>query len=160
MSTAVIYYVLWLTYKEIQNIIFNAKPRKGLIFRLRYYMAKKSIHISQNAELYITDRTLQGENKNYSAHVNNAFEQLTHLAKAEKPTLSKSEWAELYNVYAGSELTRFVLPFDLANDLLDHYATLPQELNELHDKLITMTQAQQFAVLDCIRKYWANGEDE
>ena len=123
-------------------------------------MAKKSIHISQNAELYITDRTLQGEKKNYSSYFNNAFEQLAHLAKAEKPILSKSEWIELYNVYAGSDLTRLVLPFDLANDLLDHYTTLPQELNELHNKLITMTQAQQFAVLDCIRKYWANGEDE
>lgn len=160
MSTVVIYYVLWLTYKKIQNIIFNAKPRKGLIFRLRCYMTKKSIHISQNTEIYITDRTLQGENKNYSAHVNNAFEQLAHLAKAEKPTLSKSEWDELYNVYAGSDLTRLALPFDLANDLQAHYTTLPQGLNELHNKLITMTQAQQFAVIDCIRKYWAIGEDE
>ena len=59
-------------------------------------MAKKSVHISQTAEIYISDRTLQGENKNYSAHINNAFEQLAHLAQAEKPELSKSEWVELY----------------------------------------------------------------
>lgn len=123
-------------------------------------MTKKSIHISQNTEIYITDRTLQGENKNYSAHVNNAFEQLAHLAKAEKPELSQTDWVELYNVYAGSDLTRLALPFDLANDLQAHYITLPQGLNELHNKLITMTQAQQFAVIDCIRKYWAIGEDE
>ena len=95
-------------------------------------MAKKSVHISQTAEIYISDRTLQGENKNYSAHINNAFEQLAHLAQAEKPTLSKSEWIELYNVYAGSDLTRLIMPFDLANDLRTHYGTLPQNLTALY----------------------------
>ena len=123
-------------------------------------MAKKSVHISQTAEIYISDRTLQGENKNYSAHVNNAFEQLAHLARTEKPELSKSDWIELYNVYAGSDLTRLVMPFDLADGLRSHYGTLPQELTALYDKLSEMTQAQQFAVLDAVRVYWASGCDE
>ena len=103
---------------------------------------------------------MQGENKNYSAHVNNAFEQLAHLARTEKPELSKSEWIEIYNVYAGSDLTRLAMPFDLADDLRTHYGTLPQDLTALYDKLAGMTQAQQFAVLDAVRVYWASGEDE
>lgn len=123
-------------------------------------MAKKSVHISQAAEIYISDRTLQGENRNYSAHINNAFEQLAHLAQAEKPELSKSEWVELYNVYAGSDLTRLAMPFDLADDLRAHYGTLPQDLTALYDKLAGMTQAQQFAVLDAVRVYWTSGEDD
>lgn len=123
-------------------------------------MAKKSVHISQNAEIYISDRTLQGENKNYSAHINNAFEQLAHLAQAEKPKLSKSEWVELYNVYAGSDLTRLVMPFDLADDLRTHYGTLPQDLTALYEKLSDMAQAQQFAVLDSVRVYWASGDEQ
>ena len=123
-------------------------------------MAKKSIHISAKAELYITDRTPQGENKNYSAHINNALEQLAHLAKSEKPLLENQEWVELYNVYAGSDLTRLVLPFNLADDLRTHYGTLPQDLTALYDKLVGMTQAQQFAALDAVRVYWASGEDE
>ena len=122
-------------------------------------MAKKSVHISQTAEIYISNRILQGESKNYSAHINNAFEQLAHLTRAEKPELSKSEWVELYNVYAGSDLTRLVMPFDLADDLRTHYGTLPQDLTALYDKLAGMTQAQQFAVLDAVRVYWASGED-
>ena len=97
--------------------------------------------------------------KGLSAHINNAFEQLAHLARAEKPELSKSEWIELYNVYAGSDLTRLVMPFDLADDLRTHYGTLPQDLTELYNKLAEMTQAQQFAVLDAVRVYWASGED-
>ena len=123
-------------------------------------MAKKSIHISKTAEIYITDRTLQDENKNYSAHINNAFDQLAHLSKSEKPELSKSEWVELYNVYAGSDLTRLALPLDLADDLQTHYGTLPPELEGLYQKLSVMTQTQQFAAIDAVRVFWATGENE
>lgn len=123
-------------------------------------MAKKSIHLSGAAEQYIADRTAQAEKPNLSAHINNAFEQLAHLTRAEKPELSKSEWVELYNVYAGSDLIRLVMPFDLADDLRTHYGTLPQDLTALYDKLAEMTQAQQFAVLDAVRVYWASGCDE
>ena len=123
-------------------------------------MAKKSLHISQAAEIYISDRTLHSGSKNYSAHINNAFEQLAHLTRAEKPELSKSEWVELYNVYAGSDLTRLTLPFDLADDLRTHYGTLPQDLTALYDKLSGMTQAQQFAVIDTVRLFWASGYEQ
>ena len=124
-----------------------------------FKMAKTAVHLSKTALQYVTDRTPQGEQKGLSAHINNAFEQLAHLTRAEKPELSKSEWVELYNVYAGSDLTRLVMPFDLADDLRTHYGTLPQDLTALYDKLAKMTQAQQFAVLDAVRVYWASGED-
>lgn len=122
-------------------------------------MAKTAVHLSKTALQYVTDRTPQGEQKGLSAHINNAFEQLAHLTRAEKPELSKSEWVELYNVYAGSDLTRLVMPFDLADDLRTHYGTSPQDLTALYNKLAGMTQAQQFAVLDAVRVYWASGED-
>ena len=119
-------------------------------------MAKTAVHLSDNTWQYITDRTPQGEQKGLSAHINNAFEQLAHLARAEKPELSKTEWVELYNVYAaGSDLTHLVMPFDLADDFRTHYSTL----TALYDKLNGMTQAQQFSELDAVRVYWASGED-
>ena len=124
-----------------------------------FKLAKTAVHLSKTALQYVTDRTPQGEQKGLSAHINNAFEQLAHLTRAEKPELSKSEWVELYNVYAGSDLTRLVMPFDLADDLRTHYGTLPQDLTALYNKLAGMTQAQQFAVLDAVRVYWASGED-
>ena len=82
------------------------------------------------------------------------------MTRAEKPELSKSEWIELYNVYAGSDLTRLAMPFDLADDLRTHYGTLPQDLTALCNKLSEMTQAQQFAVLDAVRIYWASGYEQ
>lgn len=121
-------------------------------------MAKKSIHLSKSADQYIADRTQQNESRNYSAHINNALEQLAHLAQAEKPNLTQAEWTELYNVYAGSDLTRLALPFDIADDLRTHYGALPQNLTALYDKLAAMPQAQQFAVIDKVRVYWASGE--
>lgn len=122
-------------------------------------MAKTAVHLSKTALQYVTDRTQQ-EQKGLSSYINSAFEQLAHLAQAEKPELSKLEWVELYNVYAGSDLTRLAMPFDLAGDLQVHYGTLPQNLTALYDKLSAMTQAQQFAVLDAVRVYWASGCDE
>ena len=123
-------------------------------------MTKTAVHLSDNTWQYITGRTPQGEQKGLSAHINNAFEQLAHLARAEKPELSKTEWVELYNVYAAcSDLTHLVMPFDLADDFRTHYSTLPQDLTALYDKLNGMTQAQQFSVLDAVRVYWASGED-
>ena len=123
-------------------------------------MAKTAVHVSDKTWQYITDRTQQGEKKGLSSYINNAFDQLAHLARAEKPELSKAEWVELYNVYAGSDLTRLAMPFDLADDLRTHYGTLPQDLTALYDKLAGMTQAQHFAVLDAVRVYWASGCDE
>lgn len=122
-------------------------------------MAKTAVHISDKTWQYITDRTQQGKQKGLSSYINNAFDQLAHLAREEKPELSKSEWVELYNVYAGSDLARLVMPFDLADDLRTHYGTLPQDLTALCNKLSEMTQAQQFAVLDAVRVYWASGEN-
>ncbi|THA04373.1 hypothetical protein [Rodentibacter pneumotropicus] len=127
-------------------------------------MAKKSIHLTALTAQYIIDRTQQGERANYSAHINSAFSQLAHIAQAEKPTLTSDEWIELYNVYAGSDLTKLSLPLNLASDLLTHYgATVPKQLNitaaVLADKLVDMTQAQQFAIIDAVRVFWASGED-
>lgn len=53
-------------------------------------MGKTAVNLSKNALQYITDRTQQGEQKGLSAHINNAFEQLAHLTREEKPELSKS----------------------------------------------------------------------
>lgn len=123
-------------------------------------MAKRSVHISKETEVFLADRTPQGESTNYSAFINNAFSVLSLIAK-DLPELTKSEWVELYNVYAGSDLTRLALPLNLASDLLtQHGATIPSQTPcpELVEKLALMNQAQQFAVIDKVRVYWASGE--
>lgn len=128
-------------------------------------MARKSIYFNEFSENFVAERTVQGETANYSANVNAAFEMLEHLAKSEKPTLSDENWMEMYNIYAGSDLTRRVLPLNLAKDLLDYYgATLPRDLPDncilLVEQLADMTQAQQYAALDAVRIYWASNTNE
>lgn len=128
-------------------------------------MARKSIYFNEFSENFVAERTAQGETANYSANVNSAFEMLEHLTKSEKPTLSDENWMEMYNIYAGSDLTRRVLPLNLAKDLLDYYgATLPRDLPDncilLVEQLADMTQAQQYAILDAVRIYWASNANE
>lgn len=119
---------------------------------------KKSVHLTEASEKYLAARASVG-GVNYSAGINGAIEQLSHIARAECPALSEDEWAELYNVYAGSDLSRLALPLNVARDLLDHYgATIPEQLPEDVRDLVTtlarMTQAQQFALLDAVRVFW------
>nr|DAP82253.1 MAG TPA: hypothetical protein [Caudoviricetes sp.] len=128
-------------------------------------MARRSIYFNEQSENFVNERTEQGETANYSANVNSAFEMLEHLAKSEKPTLSDEDWMEMYNIYAGSNLMRRVLPLNLAKDLLDYYgATLPRDLPDncilLVERLADMTQTQQYAVLDAVRIYWASNANE
>lgn len=124
-------------------------------------MARKSIYFNEFSENFVAERTAQGETANYSANVNAAFEMLAHLAQSSTPTLSVEEWTELYNIYAGSDLTRCVLPLNLAKDLLDNYgATLPRDLPDncipLVERLADMTQVEQFSIIDNVRVFWAN----
>lgn len=119
---------------------------------------KKSVHLSNQTERFINERTLS-DSPNFSGQINSAIETLAHLAQAEKPALSDSEWTELYNIYAGSDLTRLVLPLNLAKDMLDHYgATVPSQLPDqqaLIERLAAMTQVQQYAIIDAVRVFWA-----
>lgn len=123
-------------------------------------MARKSIHLNKQTEQFIKDRTKQADSPNFSANVNAAFEIIEHLAKSEKPELSNEEWAQMYNVYTGSDMTRRPLPLNLAKDLLDYYGVMPEHLPsdciELFEKLTDMTQAEQYAVLDGVRIFWAS----
>lgn len=129
-------------------------------------MAKKSVHLTAQTEMYISQRTHHSEQPNWSAAINAAFEQLSFLAKASLPdNLLSDDWTEIRNIYAGSDLTRICLPINIARDLLDHYgATVPKQLPEntqkLVDKLADYTQAQQYSILDYTRIFWARSDLE
>lgn len=125
-------------------------------------MARKSIHLVERSEQFIADRT-QGETPNYSGFINSQLALLDHLAKAEKPNLSNEDWIELYNVYAGRDLTRIATPINVARDLMDHHGAtstsqLPENCKPLVELLVNLTQAHQYAIVDAVRVYWASGE--
>lgn len=122
---------------------------------------RKTVHLTATTEQFFNARHAAHETPNFSAHINAAFEQLALIAETEKPDLSADEWAEIYNVYAGSDLTRPALPLNLAADLLAHYgATLPKQTPcpDLVYKLADFTQAQQLAIVDAARVFWASAE--
>lgn len=119
---------------------------------------KKSTHLTKESVAYMAARAQEGE-INYSASINAAFEQLEHIARAEMPTLDDAEFAELCNVYAGSNLSRIALPLNIAADLLMHYGAtvptqMPAETAALVERLARLTQAEQFAIIDAVRIFW------
>lgn len=119
---------------------------------------KKSIHLTNDSVAYMAARAPEGD-INFSASINAAFEQLAHLARAEMPILDDAEFAELCNVYAGSDLSRIALPLNLAYDLLTHYGAtvptqMPAETAALVERLARLTQAEQFAIIDAVRVFW------
>lgn len=119
---------------------------------------KKSIHLTHQSVAYMAARAQEGE-INYSASINAAFEQLAHIARAEMPILDDAEFGELCNVYAGSDLSRIILPINIAADLLTHYGAtvpsqLPKETAALVERLARLTQAEQFAIIDAVRVFW------
>lgn len=122
-------------------------------------MSRKSIHLTEKTEKHIISRhTGTDKTPNWSGSINAAFDMLAHLAAAEKPNLSAAEWAELYNVYSGSDFKKTPLPLNLAADLLKHHgATLPRELPQcclkLVETLADLTQAQQYAAIDNVRRF-------
>lgn len=126
-------------------------------------MAKRSVQLNEQTETYINQRNTTDDKPNISSHLNQAIAQLNYLSRTERPELTIQEWRELYNVYAGSDMTMIALPIDLANDVLVHYgANVPQQTDcsELVLKLREMTQIQQYALIDAVRIYWANDAGE
>ena len=89
-------------------------------------MAQRSIHLSAEAETYIklNYSHYTDDKPSYSVAVNDSIAMLRWLKKSSVPDdLFDDEWTELYNIYAGSDMTRMAIPFDIARDLLDYYGS-------------------------------------
>ena len=111
-------------------------------------MAQRSIHLSAEAETYIklNYSHYTDDKPSYSVAVNDSIAMLR-------------EWTELYNIYAGSDMTRMAIPFDIARDLLDYYGSnivsrLPSNAQGLYNKLLGYSQAEQFAIKCYVREFW------
>lgn len=116
---------------------------------------KKTVHLSRKTETFIDERTGQ-EAANYSAHLNSAIDQLSHIMREQYPNLTEDELGEIVKIYEGKELIKLPLPCNIARDMLEHYgATVPMELpencQELVNKLAMLSQAEQLAVIDVVR---------
>lgn len=86
------------------------------------------------------------------------------------PELTTPEWVRILDAHRGV-ITDDLRPYRLASDLMDDYGTidladLQPEQAALVRKLHDMTQAQQWAILDVVKRFWAgrwenySGHDE
>ena len=123
---------------------------------------KRSIHLSESSEAYIAARN---RNPVVSAEINAALAMLQHLVRENLPKLSDTEWEEIIATYRGRDLTKIPLPLNIAGDILAHHGVIiPSQLlpqvQGLPEKLVALSQVQQFAIMDTVRTYLAQGHNE
>lgn len=131
-------------------------------------MAQRSIHLTAESESYINANYSRytDDKPSFSAAINDSLTMLRWLKKISLPNdLYDDDWAELYNIYAGSDMTRMSIPFDIARDLLDYYGTnivsrLPNNAQSLYSKLQSYSQAEQFAIKCYVREFWNSADLE
>lgn len=122
---------------------------------------KKSIMISDSAVSFIENRTRGDIGISWSQSVNKAVTDLKSLCVAMLPELTEAEWVMLLNVHNGSYLQDFtIFPLRLASDVMDCYGVVELSgLDESHQALVRklhgMSQAEQYAILDMVQKYWS-----
>ncbi len=96
----------------------------------------------------------------WSQGINEALMVCDHLIRAELPELAPAEWEQILNAYAGCLAGPLGIPFRIASDLMDDLgvvdlSAVAPEVAALIRKLHGYTQAQQFAILSVVRRFWA-----
>lgn len=123
-------------------------------------MAKRSVHISEKTEAligFLSDENRNG-GKNYSGSINAGLLLLESLMIQSKPSFLEDEWVYLCNVYSGCAV-EFTMPIRVASDIMDDagtydLASIDPIGRELIEKISTMSQYQQAAILWEIKKRW------
>lgn len=122
---------------------------------------KKSVMISDSAVKAIQARSRGDVGISWSQSINKAVTDLKTLCRVMLPKLDESEWVMILNVHNGSFLQdQTFFPLRLASDVMDCYGVVDiGDLDEPHQalvrKLYAMSQAEQYAILDMVQKYWA-----
>ena len=122
---------------------------------------KKSVMISDSAVAAIQARSRGDIGIGWSQSINKAITDLKTLCRVMLPDLTENEWVMVLNVHNGSFLEdQTFFPLRLASDVMDCYGVVDiGELDEPHQALVrklhTMSQAEQYAILDMVQKYWS-----
>lgn len=123
-------------------------------------MAKRSVHLSEKTEAligFLSDENRNGS-KNYSGSINAGLLLLESLMNQSRPNFSEEEWVCLCNVYSGC-VVEFTMPIRIASDIMDDAGTydltkIESVGRELIEKISTMSQCEQAAILWEIKKRW------
>ncbi len=116
--------------------------------------------LSDNSVGFIRAREKDSEEGvKWSRAINESFNILRYLLSQELPNLTQDEWLIILDAHNGV-ITDFHFPIRLASDIMDHYGVisvddLADEIKAVVLKVYKMSQAQQCAILDMVKKYWS-----
>ena len=120
---------------------------------------KKSVSLSDSSIAFANARF---EEINWSPIINGAIADLKWLLKASTPDLSAADWLPILNAYNGHF---FDTPLhrsgsiSIASCIMDDHGALelkdlPEEYREPVRRIAKLTQAEQMATLDIVRRFW------
>jgi len=119
---------------------------------------KKSIFLSDSSERIIHELSRDEESPQWSATINTLLPAAEWVFNQSLPDLSDGEWQTILNCYAGSCDYLSHPPYRIASDMMDDLGLLdvnqhPQ--SDLVRRVYEMTQAEPFAILYFVQRYWS-----
>lgn len=120
---------------------------------------KKSVMLHDNAVEIMQKHTRvdAGEQIAWSKLVNRGIITGDWLYRQSLPDLTDAEWQVILNAYAGTCETLDNHPYRIASDLMDDLGIIDVDQHpqpELLRRLHGMNQAEQFAVLVFVERFW------
>lgn len=124
---------------------------------------KKSVFLSEQTANWITETTDKGEGPKWSESINATFEQFRFLMKINLPELSEDEWEIILNAYEDCHFPAHGIPARIAQHImedqgaisLDTLKLLKPNHATLVEKVHTMSQTEQFAILYFVQLFWS-----
>lgn len=134
---------------------------------------KKSVILTDFSHEFMKKRTRNLGNNDtdnadepitWSRFINESINILEYLSKTELPELTSEECQIILNTYAGCFI-ELVPPFRIASDIMDDLGVvdlqnLAPEIANFVKKVHGFTQAQQFSILDFVRKFWVRDRSD
>ena len=121
---------------------------------------KKSVMFAEPTVNYIQARTKSDDDISWSQELNETFKALKWLSDECLPDLTETQWQHILNVYASSHI-EFHPPYRIASDIMDSTGEI--DLDELQPDLAETvkivhkcSQAEQFAIMDFVKKFWSH----
>lgn len=122
-------------------------------------LADRTVEIMQ----FCTDSRVPGSIIAWSNQVNRAILINDFLSRQMLPDFDDDEWGVILNVYVDTTGVIENPPYSIASDLMDSLGLIDVQAHphtELVKRIHTMNQADQFAILSFVEKYWHNSGSE
>lgn len=124
----------------------------------------KPIIFSASVVDYIEMRTKSNNETEWSQELDEAFKAMQWLSIAYLPELTDQQWRYIIDAYTDKKI-QFSPPYNISSEMMASQGVVTLDKLELeHAETVNIvfqcSQAQQFAIMDLVKRYWARDWSE